>query len=176
MFPCSLKQGSCSLVPYDIFPLFLCSPKPLGDPHYTESSSLDNLTCKFWGFHNTIPELLIRKNQVCIWMITLKVPMARNFFIILFERAFKMMKNGVYFTLIALLIAELFKILIYGNCICVTSQKEHKVLQNLSRLFLYRIETEYSCYTPHKVSRNVYRYGFQVFYSSIGYINQSVWV
>ena len=33
MFPCSLKQGSCSLVPYDIFPLFPCSPKPLGDPH-----------------------------------------------------------------------------------------------------------------------------------------------
>ena len=32
MFPCSLKQGSCSLVPYDIFPLFPCSPKPLGDP------------------------------------------------------------------------------------------------------------------------------------------------
>ena len=34
MFPCSLKQGSCSLVPYDIFPLFPCSPKPLGDPHF----------------------------------------------------------------------------------------------------------------------------------------------
>ena len=32
MFPRSLKQGSCSLVPYDIFPLFPCSPKPLGDP------------------------------------------------------------------------------------------------------------------------------------------------
>ena len=38
-----------------------------------------------------------------------------KFFIILFERAFKMMKNGVYFTLIALLVAELFKILIYAN-------------------------------------------------------------
>ena len=35
--------------------------------------------------------------------------------IILFERAFKMMKNGVYFTVIALLVAELFKILIYAN-------------------------------------------------------------
>ena len=32
MFPCSLKQGSCSLVHYDVFPLFPCSPKPLGDP------------------------------------------------------------------------------------------------------------------------------------------------
>ena len=29
MFPCSLKQGSCSLVPYDIFPLF---PKTPGRP------------------------------------------------------------------------------------------------------------------------------------------------
>ena len=33
----------------------------------------------------------------------------------LFERAFKMMKNGVYFIVIALLVAELFKILIYAN-------------------------------------------------------------
>ena len=32
-------------------------------------------------------------------------------FIILIERAFKMMKNGVYFIVIAPLIAELFKIL-----------------------------------------------------------------
>ena len=35
MFPCSLKQGSCSLVPHDIFPLFPlfpCSPKPMGVP------------------------------------------------------------------------------------------------------------------------------------------------
>ena len=38
-----------------------------------------------------------------------------KFFISLFERAFKMMKNGVYFIVIALLIAELFKILIYAN-------------------------------------------------------------
>ena len=36
MFPCSLKQGSCSLVPYDIFPLFPCSPKPLGDPYLSK--------------------------------------------------------------------------------------------------------------------------------------------
>ena len=38
-----------------------------------------------------------------------------KFCIILFERAFKMMKNGVYFIVIALLVAELFKILIYAN-------------------------------------------------------------
>ena len=36
-------------------------------------------------------------------------------FISLFERAFKMMKNGVYFIVIALLVAELFEILIYAN-------------------------------------------------------------
>ena len=45
-----------------------------------------------------------------------------------------MMKNGVYFALIALLVAELFKILIYANSICVTSQKEHKVVQNHKKL------------------------------------------
>ena len=50
-----------------------------------------------------------------------------NFFIILFERAFKMIKNGVYFIVIALLAAELFKILIYANQI-VTSQCGHKVV------------------------------------------------
>ena len=43
------------------------------------------------------------------------VPMKQYFFIILFKRAFKMMKNGVYFIVIALLVAKLFKILIYAN-------------------------------------------------------------
>ena len=38
-----------------------------------------------------------------------------KFAISLFERAFKMMKNGIYFIVIALLVAELFKILIYAN-------------------------------------------------------------
>ena len=38
-----------------------------------------------------------------------------KFFISLFERSFKMMKNGVYFIVIALLVAELFKILVYAN-------------------------------------------------------------
>ena len=38
-----------------------------------------------------------------------------KFFMILFERPFKMLKNGVYFIVIALLVAELFKILIYAN-------------------------------------------------------------
>ena len=36
-------------------------------------------------------------------------------FVILFERALKMVKNSVYFIVIGLLVAELFKILIYAN-------------------------------------------------------------
>ena len=43
------------------------------------------------------------------------MPMKGIFFIILFESAFKMIKNGVYFIVIALLVAELFKILIHTN-------------------------------------------------------------
>ena len=42
-----------------------------------------------------------------------KAPMKRIFFIILFERAFKMIRNGVYFVVIARLVAKLFKI--YAN-------------------------------------------------------------
>ena len=38
-----------------------------------------------------------------------------KFVISFFERAFKMTKTGVYFIVIALLVAELFKILIYAN-------------------------------------------------------------
>ena len=38
-----------------------------------------------------------------------------NSFISLFGRALKMIKNGVYFIVIALLVAELFKIFIYAN-------------------------------------------------------------
>ena len=34
LFPCSLKIDSCFLVPFDIFSMFPCSPKPLGDPKY----------------------------------------------------------------------------------------------------------------------------------------------
>ena len=37
------------------------------------------------------------------------------FFISLLERAFKVMKNGVCFIVIAILVADLFKILIYAN-------------------------------------------------------------
>ena len=38
-----------------------------------------------------------------------------NFFISSFERAFKMLKNGVYFIVIALLVVELFKSLVYAH-------------------------------------------------------------
>ena len=38
-----------------------------------------------------------------------------KFFISLFERALKMMKNGVCFIVIPLLVAELFMILVYAN-------------------------------------------------------------
>ena len=41
--------------------------------------------------------------------LSIKVPMKRNFFISLFQIAFKMTKNGVYFIMIAFLVAELFK-------------------------------------------------------------------
>ena len=38
-----------------------------------------------------------------------------QYFISLLRRAIKMMKNGVYFVVIAFLVAELFKILVYAN-------------------------------------------------------------
>ena len=41
--------------------------------------------------------------------------MTQNFFIGLLHWAFKMMKNGIYFIVVALSVAELFKILIYAN-------------------------------------------------------------
>ena len=43
------------------------------------------------------------------------MPMKGIFSIILFESAFKMIKNGVCFIVIAPLVAELFKILIHTN-------------------------------------------------------------
>ena len=47
--------------------------------------------------------------------IQLKVYMTRNFLINVLGRAFKVMKNGVSFIVIAFSVAELFKILIYAN-------------------------------------------------------------
>ena len=47
-----------------------------------------------------------------------------------------MMKNGVYFSVIALLVADLLKILIYANSMSVTSQKGHKVVKNHKKLII----------------------------------------
>ena len=47
---------------------------------------------------------------------SLKVYMTQ-FFINLLGRAFRAMKNGVYFIVIAVLVAELFKIMDYANII-----------------------------------------------------------
>ena len=38
-----------------------------------------------------------------------------SFLLSLFERPFKIMKNGVYFIVVTLFVAELFKIMIYAN-------------------------------------------------------------
>ena len=47
-------------------------------------------------------------------ILSLKV-YGMSFLLSLFERAFKMMKNGVYFIVVTLFVAELFKIMIYAN-------------------------------------------------------------
>ena len=47
--------------------------------------------------------------------VALRVYVSQNNYITLFKRAFKMMKNGVYFIVVALSVAELFKILGYAN-------------------------------------------------------------
>jgi len=69
-----------------------------------------------------------------------------------------MIKNGVCFIVVALLVAELFGILVCAGWMTgdvtlwtqggVTSQK----MEYLRRLFLYRTETLYSCCNQHKVS------------------------
>ena len=52
------------------------------------------------------------KHETLLLIFPIKVPIKRNF---LFERAFKMMQNGVYLIVIALLVAELFMILSYTD-------------------------------------------------------------
>ena len=82
----------------------------------------------------------------CLW--------SEIFFISLFQIAFKMTKNGVYFIVIAFLVAELFKfwfmqIIIRGlvTSQCVHSDVKSQKIEYLLKLFLYRTETLYSCYT-----------------------------
>jgi len=60
-------------------------------------------------------EVFMKANSTgAVKLIPLKVRRVRNFFLI-FERAVKMMKNGVYFIVIALSLSDLFEILIYAN-------------------------------------------------------------
>ena len=62
-----------------------------------------------------------------------------------------MMKNGVYFLVIALLVAELFKM----TCdVTLWTQRNDVKSHKMEHLwtFLYRTETLYSCCTHHKVS------------------------
>mgnify|MGYP007094279963 CR=1 FL=1 len=56
-----------------------------------------------------------------------------KFLISLFERAFKMIKSGVYFIVITPLVAELFKILVYANqmtCDVIVDTKWCKITKN----------------------------------------------
>ena len=65
------------------------------------------------------------------------------FFISLFKRAFKMMKNSIYFIVLALLVAASFKILIYENSMTCNvtmwtqSGEKSQKIESLSRFFLY---------------------------------------
>jgi len=43
-----------------------------------------------------------------------------KFFTSLFEIAFKVIKNGIYFIVIAFFVAKLFKVLVYANLTLVT--------------------------------------------------------
>jgi len=53
-----------------------------------------------------------------------------------------MMKNGFYFIVIALLVAKLFKILIYANLDDLWRHNvAKKKIEHLSHLFPYRTET-----------------------------------
>ena len=69
-----------------------------------------------------------------------------------------MMKNGVYFIVIAPLgcrVIQDFDLCKLDECDVtkgtLSSAKSQKI-EYLFRLFLYRTETQYSCYAPHKVS------------------------
>ena len=61
---------------------------------------------------------MILQGEITYWSLVgvkgLSVYEAK-YFISLSGRAIKMMKNGVYFIVIAFLVAELFKILVYAN-------------------------------------------------------------
>ena len=63
-----------------------------------------------------------------------------KFFINVLGRAFKVMKNGVYFIVTAFSVAELFKILIYANqmtCEVKLWTQNHVKSQNMEYLCIY---------------------------------------
>ena len=53
MFPRSLKQGSCSLVPYDTLPLFPYSPKRVGGPNVRQRNTRNLKPMMFVSFSNS---------------------------------------------------------------------------------------------------------------------------
>ena len=70
-----------------------------------------------------------------------------------------MMKNGVYFnycdSTLGCRIIQDFNLRKLDKCVVTTgtqSGAKSQKIEYLSGLFLYRTETQYSCYTPHKVS------------------------
>ena len=73
--------------------------------------------------------------------------MKRNFLPAYSNREFKMMKNGLYFIVIAPLVAKLFKILINANLMTcdvtmwTQSDVKSQKMKSLSRLSLYRTQT-----------------------------------
>ena len=72
-----------------------------------------------------------------------------KFFTSLFERAFKMMNNGVYFIMIALLVAKFFNMTC--DVIIIVDTKWCKITKNgIYRLFLYRTDTLYFVALPTK--------------------------
>ena len=58
-----------------------------------------------------------------------------------------MMKNGVYFRVMH----DLCKLVECDVTKGTQSGAKSQKIDYLSRLFLYRTETQYSCYAPHKV-------------------------
>ena len=54
--------------------------------------------------------------------------LTQNLFINLLVRDFKVIRNSVYFIVIAFMVAELLKIFIYANKGHVTSQCGHKMI------------------------------------------------
>ena len=74
-------------------------------------------------------DLFRAKNIWGLWAQKLHMRMTHKIFISLFEKALKLMKSGVCFIVIALVVAELFKILIYANYMtcCVTKWTQNDV-------------------------------------------------